>query len=262
MYTSNSPIVDATLRAPQAALPDLLAMAKAYGVTSLDKVSGAGNLNLDMHAAGPLQSLSSDQIVKALNGTINLNFNNVRYAGVDVAHQLTSLLGSGQAAQTDQGFTNILKMTGAILVKNGVAQTNDLQALLDIGNVGAVGTANLASQALNMQVNAVLNKAFSQKVGGAGVGSFMNTALANNQGEIVIPAIVTGTLQNPKFVHDVQKMAQMKMKGLIPTGDNPLGGASSILGGFMGQKGQPAKGQPQQQNPVNEIMGLFGGKKK
>jgi len=128
--------------------------------------------------------------------------------------------------------------------------------------VGAVGTANLASQALNMQVNAVLNKAFSQKVGGAGVGSLMNTALANNQGEIVIPAIVTGTLQNPKFVPDVQKMAQMKMKGLIPTGDNPLGGASSILGGFMGQKGQPAKGQPQQQNPVNEIMGLFGGKKK
>ena len=262
MYTSNSPIVDATLRAPQAALPDLLAMAKAYGVTSLDKVSGAGNLNLDMHAAGPIQSLSSDQVVKALNGTVNLNFNNVRYAGVDIAHQLTSLLGSGQAAQKDQGFTNVLKMTGAILVKNGVAQTNNLQALLDIGNVGAVGTANLASQALNMQVNAVLNKAFSQKVGGAGVGSLMNTALANNQGEIVIPAIVTGTLQNPKFVPDVQKMAQMKMKGLIPTGDNPLGGASSILGGFMGQKGQPANGQPQQQNPVNQIMGLFGGKKK
>jgi len=260
-YTSNTPAVDATLRAPQAALPDLLAMAKAYGVTSLDKVSGAGNLSLDMHAAGPLQSLSSDQMVKALNGTINLNFNNVRYAGVDVAHQLTSLLGSGQAAQKDQGFTNVLKMTGAILVKNGIAQTNNLQALLDIGNVGAVGTANLASQTLDMQVNAVLTKAFSQQVGGAGVGSLMNAALANSQGELVIPATVTGTFQNPRFAPDVQKMAQMKLKGLLPTGDNPLSGASSILGGLMGQKGQPAKGQPQQ-SPVNQIMGLFGTKKK
>jgi uncharacterized protein involved in outer membrane biogenesis len=238
-------------------------MAKAYGVTSLDKVSGAGNLNLDMHAAGPVKSFSPDEIVKALNGTINLNFNNVRYAGVDVAHQLTSLLGSGQAAQKDQGFTNVLKMTGAIVVKSGIAQTNNLQALLDIGNVGAVGTANLASQTLNMQVNAVLTKAFSQKVGGAGVGSLMNAALANSQGELVIPATITGTFQNPRFAPDVQKMAQMRLKGLLPTGDNPLSGASSILGGLMGQKGQqPAKGQAQQPSPVNQIMDLLGTKKK
>jgi AsmA protein len=256
-YTSNSPDVDATLRAPQAALPDLLAMAKAYGVTSLDKISGAGTVAVDMHAAGPLQSITADQITKALNGTININFNNVHYAGVDIDHQLTSLLGTGQAAQKDKGYTNISKMTGAILVKNGIAQTNNLQATLDVGNVGGVGTANLVSQTLNMQLTAVLSKAFSQQAGGAGVGSFMNTALANNQGEIVIPAIVTGTFQNPKFAPDVQKIAQMKMKGLMPTADNPLGAASSILGG---QKGQPAAGQ--QQNPVNQIMGILGGKKK
>ena len=256
-YASNSPQVDATVRAPQAALPDLLAMAKAYGVTSLDKLSGAGNLSLDMHAAGPVQSFSSNEVVKALNGNINVNFNNMRYAGVDVAHQLTSLLGSGQAASKDQGYSNILKMTGAILVKSGIAQTNNLQAALDIGNVGAVGTANLASQTLNMQVNAVLSKAFSQQVGSGGIGSFMNTALSNSQGELVIPATVTGTFQNPRFAPDVQKMTQMKLKGLLPTGDNPLG---SLLGGLTGQKGQqPAAGQ--QQNPVNQIMGLFGKKK-
>ena len=62
-------------------------------------------------------------------------------------------------------------------------------------------------------------------------------------------------------VPDVQKMAQMKLKGLIPTGDNPLGGASSILGGLTGKKGQPAA-PGQQQNPVNQVLGLFGTKKK
>ncbi|HXM23170.1 MAG TPA: AsmA family protein [Terriglobales bacterium] len=261
-YTSKSPQVDATLKAPQAALPDLLAMAKAYGVTSLDKVTGAGNLSVDMHAAGAVQSLSGDQLVKALNGTINVNFNNVRYSGVDISHQILSMIGSGQTAQKDQGFTNILKMTGTIPVKNGIAQTNNLQATLDIGNVGATGTANLASQTLNMQLTAVLSKAFTQKVGGAGVGGSMSAALANSQGELVVPATVTGTFQNPKVAPDIQKMAQMKLKGLIPTGDNPLGGASSILGGLTGQKGQPAKGQPQQANPVNQILGAFGSKKK
>ncbi len=257
-YTSNSSQVDATLRAPQAALPDLLAMAKAYGVTSLDKISGAGNLAVDMHAAGPVQSMSSDQLVKAMNGTINVNFNNVRYAGVDISHQLLSMIGSGQAGK-DQGYTNIQKMTGTILVKNGIAQTNNLQATLDIGNVGAVGTANLATQILNMQLTAVLSKAFTQQLGGAAGGNYMSAALANNQGELVIPAIVGGMFQNPKVTPDVQKMAQMKLKGLMPTADNPLGGASSILGGVTGQKGQ----QPgQQQIPVNQIMGLFGNKKK
>ena len=257
-YTSNSPQVDATLRAPQAALPDLLAMAKAYGVTSLDKMSGAGNLAVDMHAAGPVQSMSSDQLVKALNGTINVNFNNVRYAGVDISHQLLSMIGSGQTGK-DQGFTNIQKMTGTILVKSGIAQTNNLQATLDIGNVGATGTANLATQILNMQLTAVLSKAFTQQLGGAAGGNYMSAALANSQGELVIPAIVGGTFQNPKIMPDVQKMAQMKLKGLMPTADNPLGGASSILGGVTGQKGQ----QPgQQQNQVNQIMGLFGNKKK
>jgi AsmA protein len=260
-YTSKSPQVDASLRAPQAALPDLLAMAKAYGVTSLDKVSGAGNLSVDMHASGPVQSLSGDEMVKALNGTLNVNFNNVRYAGVDISHQLLSLLGSTQ--QKDQGFTNILKMTGTIPVKNGIAQTNNLQATLDIGNVGAVGTANLASQMLNMQLTAVLSKAFTQKLGGAGVGGSMSAALANSQGELVVPATVTGTFANPKVAPDIQKMAQMRLKGLIPTGDNPLGGASSILGGLTGQKGQqPANGQAQQPNPVNQVLGLFGTKKK
>jgi len=257
-YTSNSSQVDATLRAPQAALPDLLSMAKAYGVTSLDKISGAGNLAVDMHAAGPVQSMSSDQLVKALNGTINVNFNNVRYAGVDISHQLLSMIGSGQAGK-DQGYTNIQKMTGTILVKSGIAQTNNLQATLDIGNVGAVGTANLATQILNMQLTAVLSKAFTQQLGGAAGGNYMSAALANSQGELVIPAIVGGTFQNPKVTPDVQKMAQMKLKGLMPTADNPLGGASSILGGVTGQKGQ----QPgQQQNQVNQIMGLFGSKKK
>jgi AsmA protein len=264
-YTSKKPMIDATLKAPQAQLPALISMAKAYGVTGLDKVNGAGTLNLDMHAAGPLGAVSADELMRALNGTVNLNFNNVKYSGVDIAHELSSIGGFAKSAQKDQGFTNILKMTGNILVHNGMAQTNDLQALLDIGSVGATGTANLVSQTLNMNATAVLNKTFSQQVGGSGIGGYMNTALGNNQGEIVIPAIVTGTFQNPKFAPDVQKIAQMKLKGLLPTSGNPLsGGAAGILGGLLGgqKAGAGTQGQSNpQQDTVNQILDLFGKKK-
>jgi hypothetical protein len=263
-------LVDATLKAPQAELPAILAMAKAYGVSGLDKLNGAGTLALDMHAAGPLKSITSDEILRALNGNLNLNFNNVRYSGVDIGHQLASIgqfLNSAQSLQKDQGFTNILKLTGNVVVRNGMAQTNNLQALLDVANIGITGGANLVNQALNLDVTAVLAKSFSQQVGGTGIGGYMNTALSNNKGEIVIPATVTGTFQHPLFGANVQKIAQMKLKGLLPSADNPLGGASGILENLMGQKNaNPNLGQPQnaqqQPNPVNQILDIFGKKKK
>jgi hypothetical protein len=117
----------------------------------------------------------------------------------------------------------------------------------------------------------VLSKGTSQQVGGSSVGGFMNTALSNNQGELVIPIMITGTFQNPHFAPDLQSVAQMKLKGLVPNFDNPGGALSGVLGNLLGQKpGTPAEAgqQPQQQqNPAqnavqNVLGGLFGGKKK
>ena len=222
---------------------------------------------MDLHAAGPLQALTSAEVVKALNGTLNLNFNNVRYAGSDIGYQLASIGGFLKPSEKDQGFTNISRMTGDIAVKNGFAQTNNLLATLDIGNVGVAGTTNLVNEALDLRVTAVLSKDFSQRAGGTGIGGYMSTALANNQGELVIPAIVTGTFENPKFTPDLQKVAQMKLKGLVPNLNNPSGGVAGILGGLLGQKGgsqtqQQPQQEQQQPNPVQQLFDIFGNKKK
>lgn len=268
-YSSPSPAVDATFRAPDAQLPAVLSMAKAYGVTSLDKVSGDGTLNLNMRATGPLKSVSSAEIVQTLNGTLGLNLKNVKYSGANIGHELGSIAGflnANAATQSPAGVTNISTMTGNILVKNGIASTNDLKAVLDIGNVGVTGTANLADQTLNLRLTAVLSQPASQKVGGNSIGGFMQTALANNQGELVVPALVTGTFSNPRFAPDVQQITQMKMKGLVPSLENPtsvsgalqnlLGGPKNAAPGVQGQQ------QNQQQNTVQQLMGLFGKKKK
>jgi AsmA-like C-terminal region len=267
-YVSPSPVVDATVRAPNAQLPAILSLAKAYGVTALDKVNGAGTMNLDMRAVGPVKSLSKADIVRALNGSINLNFNNVKYSGANLSQQLASIAGflnATSSAQTAQGITNILKMTGDIMVRNGIAQTNNLQAQLDIGTIGTVGTANLENEALNMRVTAVLSQAFSQKVGGPNIGGFMKTALANNQGQLVIPALVTGTFSNPVFAPDVQQLGQMKLKGLIPNMNNPAsvaGALQNLLGGAkppaQGQQQQQAEPQSQHPEPLQQLIGIFG----
>jgi len=263
-YLSSSPFVIASLQATDAGLPELLSMAKAYGVTGLDKITGSGKLNMDMHVDGPLQTLTSGAAVKSLNGTLNLNLNNIRYTGTDVAYEIATLGGYAKSSEKNQGFTNVTSLTGDIPVKNGVAQTTNMLAKLDIGTVAAVGTADLVTHVLNFHINAVLTKEFSQKVGGSGIGGFMTTALVNNQGELVIPAIVTGTFEKPKYSADVEKMAQMKLKGLVPNSSNPLGGLGGSLGGLLGQKKtQPGQPQQQQQQPdaVQQLENLFGKKK-
>ena len=274
-YLAKTPMVNATLRAQNAALPAILSMAKAYGVTAVDKITGEGTLNLDIHANGPVHAVTSNELMKALNGSVNPNFNNMRYAGTDISHELASIAGFLQGKETDHGFTSISRMTGNILVKDGIAQTNNLQALLDIGNVAASGTANLVTQALNLRMNVVLSKAFSQQVGGTGIGGYMNTALANNEGELVIPVMVTGTMDHPRFTPDLQRVAQMKLKGLVPNFNNPTDAVAGIMGLF-GQKGGNRAQQPQQQsqqqsqqqqqqqqpNPVQQVIDIFGNKKK
>jgi len=271
-YSSPTPLVEATVRAPNAQLPAILAIAKAYGVTALDKVSGEGTLKMDMHAGGPVKSLSSAEIMRALNGTMDVNFKNVKYSGANVSKELSSIggfLNPSAATTSSDGVTNISIMTGNIQVKNGIAETNNLQAKLDIGNVSAVGTANLVDNTLNLRVTAVLTQSVSQKAGGNGVSGFMQTTLANNQGELVVPALVTGTFSNPHFAPDVQQIAQMKVKGLIPNLSNP-GSVTGTLQNLLGGAKNPApaaqpdrqQNQQQQQNPVDQLMGIFGKKKK
>ncbi|MBV8892154.1 MAG: AsmA family protein [Acidobacteria bacterium] len=270
-YLSNNPIVNATLKAPNAQFQNVLSMAKAYGVSGLEKISGSGTINLDMHATGPVKSLNAESIMRAINGTTALNIANLRYTGVDLSHELGAIAGFLNKAQSAKSYTDVSPLTGNIVIKNGVAQTNNLQAKLDIGSIAAVGTANLVNNALDMHLTAVLSSKFSQSVGGNGIGGFMKTALANNQGELAIPVLVTGTMQNPKFMPDVQQMTQMKLKGMIPSSANPGGAVGGLLGGLLGKSAAQAQNQNQQaqqqapspqQNAVQQVLGLFGGKKK
>jgi hypothetical protein len=187
---------------------------------------------------------------------LNINLQNGKLMGVDMLNQLGSVGkfvgGSGKPAQN---FTNLVQLAGTLNIKNGVASTNNLKAVIDGGTLGADGMMNLVDQTLNMHLTAVLDKAYSQKVGGTGIGGFMNTALANKSGELVIPVIVTGSFSKPVFAPDVEKVAQMKLNNLLPTSSNPTQMTSGILGALVGKNGQPGGAQ----NGVKGILGALGG---
>src|SRR5208282_4218564 len=118
---------------------------------------------------------------------------------------------------------------------------------------------NLVNQGLNLHVTAVLNKSFSQSVGGAGVGGYLNTALANKNGELVLPILVTGTMNHPVVAPDVEQIAKMKLNNLLPTAGGLLNGKGgndlgSVVGGLLGGQQPAAKpGQPQQNQQANPL---------
>ena len=95
------------------------------------------------------------------------------------------------------------------------------------------------------------------------MGGYLNTALANKNGELVLPVIISGTMSHPVVAPDMQKIAEMKLNNIVP-------GASGILGSLLGgksqaqgqQAGKPAQQPSQQQQLQDALGGLLGGSKK
>jgi uncharacterized protein involved in outer membrane biogenesis len=204
-------------------------------------------------------SNSPDAIARSLNGKVSMDLLNGKLMNVDLLHELATV---GQFApslgRATQGFTNIVRLSGNFDIRNGVAQTNNLKAAIDGGNLAGVGLINLADQTLNMRVTAVLDKALSQKVGGTQIGGYMNTALANNQGELVLPVIVTGNLKHPLIAPDVQQIAQMKLKNIVPNSQNITGAITQILGGKSQGGGGNNGNQGGQGMPQGDLGGIVG----
>jgi len=130
-------------------------------------------------------------------------------------------------------------LAGHIAVTDGIAHTDDLKAQTALGEMSAAGTGDLSSEALNVKLLAVLSKTFTDKLGGGRIGGYMRTAFSNGAGEIVIPAIVTGTFKQPRFAPDARTIVEMQKQRLIPEyqpGQKPADTIRGIIGGFLGGK--------------------------
>ncbi len=241
----------------------------------------SANANLDFALAS-----GSDALARTLNGTLSFNVANGRLEGINILNEL-SKVGKFLGVAPGQGgsSTPLRKLSGSMNIKSGLASTNDLIADLAEGSLSGKGNLNLADQGIDMHATAVLNNGVSQSVGGQKVGGFLNTALANNKGELVIPVLITGSMSSPRFAPDLQQIGQMKLKNLLPTTGDPSKLTSGIVGSVLGNKGGGAAGivgsilgGGQQQNTqaqpngqaqppqkpkdvINSVLGQFGKKK-
>jgi hypothetical protein len=249
------------------------------GVDANQLLSSVSNLKqvlyglLAANADTRFTASTSTDAAKTLDGKVNLNLQNGKLVGIDLLNQLARIGQFVQGQKASEPFTNIARLTGDFNINKGVAQTNNLQAMIDGGNVAANGLVNLANQTLDMRLTAVLSKEYTQTVGGTTVGGYLTTALANSKGELVMPVLVTGSLTNPIVTPDYKTITQMKLENILP-GSSGGGLLQSVIGGKQtapassGQQQPGTEGQqPAQQNtkpgsPLQGILDALGGKQK
>jgi uncharacterized protein involved in outer membrane biogenesis len=215
---------------------------------------GLLSANADTHFTTPAGAQS---ILPTLNGKVSLSLKDGKVANVDLLHELSTIAKFQKPGSAVEPSTNVVQLSGDFDINNGVARTNNLKAAIEGGSLAGQGTVDLAHERLNLRLTVVMSHGLSQTVGGTQIGGFLNTALANNQGELVIPVLVTGTLHQPIFAPDLESVAQMKLKNLVPSVNNPSDLTNGILGQILGGKQAQSNGQqgqkPQQQTAPENI---------
>jgi hypothetical protein len=192
----------------------------------------------------------AEAMAKSLNGTFSLNLADGRIANLNLTQEIARIASFATGKSAGDRATRVAGLTGTFNVVNGLATTNDLAASIEGGTLGATGTVNLADQSLNMRLTAVLARDYSERVGGTNVGGYLTTVLANQNGELVIPLLVTGTAQQPRIAPDAQKFADMKLRNLLPSLRDPQELTSRVLGAIKG-------GQPDGTTPKSGVGGLL-----
>ena len=175
------------------------------------------------------------EIARTLNGDVTFDVANAHIKSSNLLNELAKIGKFVKVPAPGASGTDVKKLSGTLHLVNGTASTDNLVAVLDSGSLSARGSINLVNQALDLRMTAVLANDLSQSVGGLRIGGYLNTALSNKKGELVIPVIVTGTLSNPSFAPDAESMAKMKLQNLLPTTGNPSSAIEGILGGLVGK---------------------------
>jgi uncharacterized protein involved in outer membrane biogenesis len=193
------------------------------------KLRATGTVHLDVTARGLVES----DILRSLNGRGSISLANGAISGVDlgsVAKLLQSTARALSGAIGDSSRTDFNTLSASFAIRNGVAQTGDLQMSSPAFNMTGAGTVDLTSRQVNFHV---VPRA---QLGVAGV----------NLIDIGIPFYVRGTIDNPTFDPDPAGVA----KGLVGSVGETATGVVGAVGGTATKVLDV---------PGNAIKSLFGG---
>lgn len=205
-------------------------------------------------------SIENQNVAATLNGVAQIQMGPGRIAGVQILNELANIGRFMGYTNKQEAYTNINKMSGSLNIQNGVATTNDLLVDLGGGKLAGAGTLGFVDQTLKLKVIATLTKEYAQKNGFGQAGGLLSTVLSNQTGDLVLPAIVSGTFAQPKFAPDAEQMAKLKLSGLFGAGGSGVKGLVETLTGKPPDSNAPPSNTAPQ-GTVNDLLNQFLKKK-
>jgi AsmA protein len=222
---------------------DLEAFLPALGINLPKGASlAAGTLNADLQMTGPTSKMVTTGNVGLFNGVL---------AGFDLGSKM-SALGSLAGLKTGKDL-DIQKITSNVRMAPDGLRADSFQAVLPaVGNLVGAGTIDSKNNldfkmAATLATSSIAGEAASPVAATAGLlGKFSGGGCKTT----TIPFLISGTSADPKFVPDVGGIASSMLK-------SQLGCAGGLASGASQQQ-QP---NPNANNPIDALSGLFKKKK-
>jgi len=165
----------------------------------------------------------ADRIKKSLNGTGEFNFTDGAIVGIDLAGMVRNAKAAFGLAEkeTERPRTDFAELNAPFTITNGVVNTPGTALLSPLLRVGAKGEANLVTEALDFRVEPKF------------VGTIKGQGDTMERAGVMVPVLVTGTFDAPKFRPDMEGILKQSLEGGVPKPDE----LKKLLPGQGGDKG-------------------------
>ncbi len=148
----------------------------------------SGKIKLAMNLTG--KGASADAIKSSLNGKGNVAVSDGAISGIDLT-QVVTTFDKGELPEIDGGETKFSSLGGSFTIKNGIAETKDMQMTSDLVAVSAAGKVNIPDSTIDMLAKPrVLKQAKGKKN-------------ANDLAGMTVPIRIQGPLSRPTYQPEV-----------------------------------------------------------
>jgi uncharacterized protein involved in outer membrane biogenesis len=198
-------------------------------VAELAKVAGsAGSITGKLSGRVTLtgQGADSDAVLRTARGSAVATIVDGKIPGLDMVRTIVLAFGKPNGAPPAGSGSTFSRLGGTFAIQNGIIRSGDLRLASRDFDLGGRGTMTLASSRVDAAANVTLSEELTSQSG---------TDLrryAAQDGRVVVPAIIGGTLQQPSVSLNVAAAMQRAFQNELQRRANDL------LGGLFKKKKQ------------------------
>lgn len=196
------------------------------------KINAIGNINFQISTLG----IQPDEMVKNLNGSAKIDFNQGSIEGIDIGFLLDSaqtIIEKRQIPASNSNKTDFASLHATSIIQKGVITNNDLYLDAPRFDSKGSGSIDLVNKTINYQLQTIAKQAANQK-----------NDISHLFG-MTIPILITGSMEHPKIALDtgalLKSIAEQQVKNaaekiLNNKGNNKIipNNAGEILQGLFG----------------------------